>query len=131
MIPIIATVRCRDKSDIPPYSVDGFAPTPDCSLAIVPAISYDLAKEAWCEIESVHRRPWKVLHQVTGFYLGPDWYSQEDAWRLMLACEPDFAAWQYATGDVEEAATIACKHHFERAKELTGVRAKNRSRSKP
>src|SRR5260370_722138 len=114
MIPIIGTVRLQEYADVLSQDVDGFASSADSPLAIVRSMYYS---ERWVE-----RDGWAVLHRPTGWYLGRDWYSQEDAWRLMLACEPDFAAWQYATGDVEQSATIACHHHFKRAKEISGVR---------
>jgi hypothetical protein len=117
-VPVKVILRGRNFDDgVPPsHEIEGYSLSATCPLAIAPDCYYS---KTW-----VVRREglFHVYHRRLGWALGKESWGVTDAWRLLIACDPDFPAWHVVEGYSDEPAWHACKAKFRWAKESTGVK---------
>lgn len=112
MTPQHVRVICRShNAATPSLETGGYAPTADCVLAVTADAVFDNALQQWRG-----RSGWCITHRPSGFQLGSVVFDDlDDALAVLERCEPDFPAWKVATGQLGDAATIACAYKFKQA----------------
>jgi hypothetical protein len=109
-------IRSRDAS-APLYPCSGIVPYLGSPLAVASDAIYSALSKKW-----EAKGGWIIVHVPTGYALGHEvtWNTQEEAMAVLMACDPAFAAWPLANGDMTgDAATKACKYKFKVANGTT------------
>jgi hypothetical protein len=108
VIPLLVTTRSGDL-ELPARKAEGFAPAATSPLAVTKVCHWSYDDERWVD----HDGQWCITHIPTGHTLGPDdWPTAQEAYEVLLRCDPDYPAWPLAIGDDDDAATKACKIKF-------------------
>jgi hypothetical protein len=110
MIPVTVTLR-SDDGRMTPHQTEGFAPNETCALAVA-QVHVEDSHNGW---KCVKGR-WNIIHRPTGFHVGKmEWNTAQEAFAVLLGCNPEFPAWLMAAGTAGDMATMACKSFYRAA----------------
>lgn len=104
MIPVNVKLHDR-RGELTPLNLTGFAPSPNCTLAIIPA-------SFWGRGEWKTEPGFMIAHRPTGYTLGGDVFTREEAEAVLVSSVPEFPAWMLANGREGDAATNACRAFY-------------------
>lgn len=111
MISVPITLRSVEGES---YQAEGYAPSETCPLAVSQVHVHD-SRGDW----KVVKGRWFLVHRPTGYHVGKtgiaEWDTAQEAYDVLLRCQPGFPAWLVANGGGDDMATLACRTFYRAA----------------